>query len=89
MNSALFHPFFPQVVTAGVEKYMVVHNPTPTAPNGDEFEATSQDVREVTPHSERADAEYRRMLISGPPDPFDPSIPESEVDEKTLKFFDG
>lgn len=68
---------------------MVVHNPTPTAPGGDGFEATSPDVRLVPPRSDLADAEYRRALISGPPDPFEDWNSDDEVNERTLKFFDG
>ncbi len=89
MNCAVFHPTIPQIVTAGVERNMIVHNPTPTAPNGDEFEATSPDVRQVIPPSEEADAEYRRALIMGPPDPFDANISEREADDRTINFFDG
>jgi len=89
VNSAIFHPSFPQIVTAGIERKMIVHNPTPAAPNGDDFEATNPDVRQLAPRSEASDAEYRRALILGPPDPFDPNISEAEADDRTVKFFDG
>ncbi|ESK95196.1 wd repeat domain 22 [Moniliophthora roreri MCA 2997] len=84
VNSTLIHPYFPLVVTAGVERDIRLHNPTKSAPFSQEMELSPVRARQLSDSSTAAEARVINALLLGGIDPVDAD--DSERD--TIRLFD-
>ena len=87
VNTTLIHPILPVIATAGIERHVILHSPTPNAPWGADLLPTRTNTR---------------PLPSGGPAPSDPSVLRllmrlsamTEVDEsmgedaRSIAYFD-
>ena len=88
VNTALFHPYLPQIVTAGVERHITLHSPTPTAPNVNRLERTDEYVRQLPESNPENELRFLHLLMN--PRQVSNSIPDPEFEEmRTITFFDG
>ncbi|KAI0087760.1 WD40-repeat-containing domain protein [Irpex rosettiformis] len=81
VNSALFHPHWPMVLTAGVERHITLHSPLSDSPCAVGLGKTSNDIRQLPP----VDAEGRRRAVEALM--IGPSEADSD-DEGTIALFD-
>ena len=65
VNSAVFHPHFLHVVTAGVEKSIHLHSPTPSSPCAQDLSLTSLDVRQLNERDDEANQQVYFDAIRG------------------------
>lgn len=77
------HPHMPFVLTAGVERRILLHSPIPNAPCAVNMSTTSKDVRELPAV---ADAEDRRRLLTALT--AGPGTPMDDDDRGTIALFD-
>ncbi|KIM43179.1 hypothetical protein M413DRAFT_18290 [Hebeloma cylindrosporum] len=87
VNTALFHPHFLHVVTAGVEKNLILHSPTPSSPCTQNLPPSPANVRELRNEDDDEDrANYLSALLGVQP------LTVGDVDEaaerQTLSLFD-
>jgi WD repeat-containing protein 22 len=87
VNTALFHPHFLHVVTAGVEKSIILHSPTPSSPCTQNLPLSPANVRELRNEDDGNDrANYLSALLGVQP------LTVGDVDEaaerQTLSLFD-
>jgi WD repeat-containing protein 22 len=64
VNSTLFHPYFFNIVTAGVESTILVHSATPSSPYVQRFNKTPTEVRARASLQPDDAAELRNALLS-------------------------
>lgn len=91
VNTAVFHPHFLHVVTAGVEKSIHLHSPTPSSPCTQDLSLTPLDVRQLNERDERADRQIYLDALRG-----DRTIDDDDNDNddggagerQTICFFD-
>ena len=81
VNSVVFHPHWPMVLTAGVERHIMLHSPTPDAPCFSNLAETPPDVRQLP----SVDANGRRRALEALV--LEPGVEESD-DEGTIALFD-
>lgn len=86
VNATLIHPHFLHIVTAGIEKDIRLHSPTPTSPCSRDMELTNTDVRELGDDEEADRMAYLRALpgLHGPEALDDDEDPE----RTTIMMFD-
>ncbi|KAK7690154.1 hypothetical protein QCA50_006803 [Cerrena zonata] len=65
VNSTVMHPHWPFLVTAGVERYMLLHSPLPSGPCFTEMSLTSQDARLLPAANEEDRRRFVQALTSG------------------------
>lgn len=68
------HPYLPLILTAGVERHILLHSPTPTSPCVENLEPTPTNVRPLPAPSLR-----RRMIRA---------LLEPDDDADTIVLFD-
>lgn len=79
VNTTLMHPYLPLLLTAGVERHILMHSPTSTCPCAEDLQLTPTDVRELPGPNVNDRRRMIRALTSGR-DPDD--------DENTIALFD-
>ncbi|KAF7796301.1 hypothetical protein EIP86_007478 [Pleurotus ostreatoroseus] len=80
VNTALFHPHLPLLLTAGVERHIFIHSPTPNGPCLDEMEPTPTEVRQLPGPSLHSHRIMIRALTSG--------LAMDDDDASTIALFD-
>ena len=80
VNTALFHPHLPLLLTAGVERHIFIHSPTPNGPCLDEMEPTPTEVRQLPGLSLDSHRIMIRALTSG--------LAMDDDDASTIALFD-
>ncbi|KZT44597.1 WD40 repeat-like protein [Sistotremastrum suecicum HHB10207 ss-3] len=83
INTSLFHPTLPHIVTAGVESGILIHSPFPTAPFSQRLERTDLAVREPSEANERGARIYASSLVSS-----NATADEAENDDHVIALFD-
>ncbi|CAL1712958.1 unnamed protein product [Somion occarium] len=83
VNSALMHPHWPLLVTAGVERHMTLHSPFPSAPCASNMALTPHEVRALPPSNEVDHRRFVHALISGRH-----TEEEEDFDQETIALFD-
>ena len=73
------HPYLPLLLTAGVERHIIMHSPTSTCPCAEDMQLTPTEVRELPGPNVNDRRRMIRALTSGR-DPDD--------DENTIALFD-
>lgn len=81
VNTVLFHPRLLHVVTAGVEKVIILHSPTPGSPCTHDLDETPPDVRAVSDHADEDRNIYLRSLTGQLSD-------DDRNEEHTIRMFD-
>ena len=85
VNNAIIHPHFPQIITSGVERHVVLHNPTSASPNTGVLELTSNTVRQLRHNDPEEHERYLGASLRGPPTDDE----GEEGQDRTITFFDG
>ena len=94
VNTSLIHPVLPHIVTAGVERHIIVHGPIGTSSqsispeaqtNG--FTKTKEEVRRLPEPGEESVRRYARAIATGHLVE-DEDMDVDEEEEKTIDFFD-
>jgi DDB1- and CUL4-associated factor 5 len=82
----VFHPHFLHVVTAGVEKSIHLHSPTPSSPCTQDLSLTPLDVRQLNERDDQANQQIYFDALRGTrtDEDDDPDAGERE----TIGFFD-
>ncbi|THH11146.1 hypothetical protein EW145_g844 [Phellinidium pouzarii] len=75
------------IITAGVERHITVHSPTPAAPNM-QFERPAEDVRQQPSNDPQASRRFIRALLDWH-SLNEMSEYDSDEERKTIDFFDG
>lgn len=76
------HPHWPLLVTAGVERYMLLHSPVPSGPCLTEAKSTPQEARPLPDANEEDRRRFVQALTSGR------RTDEEDDDEDTIALFD-
>lgn len=85
MNTTIFHPHFLQVVTAGIEKDIILHSPTPTSPCAQDLQPSPTNVRRLRAEVEEEDRiNYLSALLS--PEPT--TVGDLASERQTISLFD-
>ena len=82
MNSVLFHPSLLHVVTAGVERHVVLHSPTKSSPCAKDLIFTPAVVRQLPAGSPEDHSQFVRAISSGS------GTNDSDEDVQTIALFD-
>ncbi|KAJ3534353.1 hypothetical protein NMY22_g6964 [Coprinellus aureogranulatus] len=81
VNTVLFHPRLLHVLTAGIEKDIILHSPTPGSPCTQGLDATPQVVRDMSDDADEDRLTFLRSLIG--------ELSEEDRDEeRTIRMFD-
>lgn len=97
MNNALIHPHTAHIVTAGIERDILLHSPTPSSTCTQDLARTELDVRALPPPAADDNARYLRALFgSHPTMPLEEGSLEAEaqaqaeagLDRETIQLFD-
>ena len=62
VNTTLIHPHLLHIVTAGIEKDILLHSPTPNSPCSKDMELTPTDVRQLSSDGDMDRIVYLRAL---------------------------
>ncbi|KJA21206.1 hypothetical protein HYPSUDRAFT_141104 [Hypholoma sublateritium FD-334 SS-4] len=85
VNTTIFHPHFLQVVTAGIEKDIILHSPTPTSPCAQDLQPSPTNVRRLRAEVEEEDRiNYLSALLS--PEPT--TVGDLASERQTISLFD-
>lgn len=84
VNSVLFHPSLLHIVTAGIERHVILHSPTKSSPCTEELTLTPTTVRALPEGSPEDFSRLLRAITSG----FGMNELEGEGDEETIAMFD-
>lgn len=76
------HPEWPLLVTAGVERFMLLHSPLPSGPCFSDSPLTPQEVRALPPANTGDRRRFIRALALGG------AIEEDDNDNETIALFD-
>lgn len=87
VNTALFHPHFLHVVTAGVEKNIVLHSPTPSSPCTQNLQRSPARVRELKDEDLEQDRQNYYSALCGSY-PMNSERPDDREERQTLSLFD-
>ncbi|KAE9408863.1 WD40 repeat-like protein [Gymnopus androsaceus JB14] len=86
INTTLIHPYFPMILTAGIERTITLHSPFPSCPFSRQLSLTSQEVRQLPGSTTTEESQVVDSLLLGL-DPADRDNPdEAEID--TIRLFD-
>lgn len=87
VNSTLFHPHFLHVVTAGVEKDIILHSPAPSSPCTQNLQPSPAHVRQLKDEDDPEDRRnyYSSILI---PDSLNLEREANAAERRTLSLFD-
>ncbi|KAF9061447.1 WD40-repeat-containing domain protein [Rhodocollybia butyracea] len=87
VNTTLIHPYFPLILTAGIERTVTLHSPLPSCPFSQQLSLTPQEVRQLPNDTTIEEARVIDSLLLGLSDPADRNSPdEAELD--TIRLFD-
>ncbi|KAI0648164.1 WD40 repeat-like protein [Trametes meyenii] len=84
VNTALIHPDRPYLLTAGIERYIRLHSPTPVTPSTEPLSPTPQDVRAVP----ESDPNSRTLLLRAMGIIDDSASDDGEDDAQAIALFD-
>ncbi len=85
MNTVIFTLIFLQVVTAGIEKDIVLHSPTPTSPCTQNLQLSPTNVRQIRAEVEEEDRiNYLSALLN--PEPA--TVGDLASERQTISLFD-
>ncbi|KAH9931682.1 WD40 repeat-like protein [Epithele typhae] len=84
VNTALFHPHRPLLLTAGIERFTRLHSPTPTTPCTERLEATPLEVRLAASSNPGS----REVLLRAMGMVDDSDTEEAEDDSQAIAMFD-
>lgn len=65
MNSVLFHPSLLHIVTAGIERHVIVHSPTKSSPCTEDLTLTPTTVRALPAGSPEGRGRFVRAVTLG------------------------
>ncbi|KAL4250057.1 DDB1- and CUL4-associated factor 8-like protein [Abortiporus biennis] len=82
VNTTLFHPQWPLIVTSGIERHILLHSPLPSSPCTESLPLTSQAVRELPEDNPEDRVRFIHALAYGRLDG------EDEDDKETIALFD-
>ncbi|KAJ3996686.1 WD40 repeat-like protein [Lentinula boryana] len=86
VNTALIHPQFPLILTAGIESAITLHSPFPSSPFSGQLSLTPQEVRQLPSTATMEEAQVIDSVLLGV-DPTDrENAEEAEID--TIRLFD-
>ncbi|GJE88449.1 WD40 domain-containing protein [Phanerochaete sordida] len=85
VNSTLWHPHWPYLVTAGVERHILLHSPTSDTPCIADMPLTPQEVRELPGPNPEDRGRMIRALTQGR-DLDDPDVDRNDIN--TIALFD-
>jgi len=89
VNTAVFHPHFLHVVTAGVEKSIHLHSPTPSSPCTQDLSLSPLDVRQLNESDEEGrDQEVYVTALMGVRTIDDDDDDDDAGERQTISFFD-
>ena len=82
MNSVLFHPSLLHIVTAGIERHVILHSPTKSSPCAKNLTLTPTTVRALPTGSPEDRSRFLRAISSG--------LGTNDLDEdvETIALFD-
>ncbi|KAF5340637.1 hypothetical protein D9611_007483 [Ephemerocybe angulata] len=81
VNTVIFHPQLLHVVTAGIEKDIILHSPTPGSPCTQNLAETPQEVRSISEDASGDRLNYLRSLMGEVTD-------DDRNEEHTISMFD-
>ncbi|KAL0069092.1 hypothetical protein AAF712_003778 [Marasmius tenuissimus] len=86
VNTAVMHPHLPLIATAGIERDICLHSPTPSAPFMHDMKLTPTEVRQLRKEStqEERDALLQNLLL----DASDHDVDDRE-EQETINLFDS
>ena len=82
MNSLLFHPSLLHIVTAGIERHVILHSPTKSSPCAKDLTLTPTTVRVLPAGSPEDHSRFLRAMTSGL------GTNDSDEDAGTIALFD-
>lgn len=82
VNSVLFHPNLLHIVTAGIERHVILHSPTKSSPCAEDLALTPTTVRELPGGSPEDHSRFLRAVFSGV------GTTDFEEDAETIAMFD-
>jgi len=85
VNTMIFHPHFLHVVTAGIEKDIVLHSPTPTSPCAQNLQPSPTNVRRL---SDEVEEEDRINYLSALLDSGSTTVGDLASERQTISLFD-
>lgn len=65
VNSVMFHPSLLHIVTAGIERHVILHSPTKSSPCTQDLAPTPTTVRELPAGSPEDHMRFVRAITSG------------------------
>jgi len=82
VNSVLFHPSLLHIVTAGIERHVILHSPTKSSPCAKDLTFTPTSIRELPAGTPEDHSRYLRAVSS--------SLGTNDLDEdtETIALFD-
>ena len=87
MNTIAFHPHFLHIVTAGIEKRVVLHSPTPSSPCTQDMALSPTSVRDLTNENSEEDSFTYMVAVLGMHN-VDPENADDNEERRTLSLFD-
>lgn len=92
VNTTLIHPVLPLILTAGIERHILVHSPTPAVPFSSDLRLTPVDIRRLPAQSTAGRERYRQAILALPAgETFaddDPTTGAETQDQETIDLFD-
>ena len=88
VNTAVFHPHFLHVVTAGVEKTIHLHSPTPSSPCTQDLPLSSLEVRQLNESDNQEDRLVYLNALAGNRTLDDDDDDDDAGERQTIAFFD-
>ena len=82
MNSVLFHPSLLHIVTAGIERHVILHSPTKSSPCTQDLASTPTTVRELPAGTPEDRSRFIRAITLGQ------GADDSGEDAETIALFD-
>lgn len=82
MNSVLFHPSLLHIVTAGIERHVILHSPTKSTPCAEDLTFTSTSVRGLSAGSPDDHSRFLHAVSSGV------GTDDLDEDAETIALFD-
>ena len=83
MNNVLFHPSLLHIVTAGIERHVILHSPTRSSPCAKDMGLTPTTVRALPAGTPQDHSRFLRAISSGLG-----AMGDSDEEAETIALFD-
>jgi DDB1- and CUL4-associated factor 5 len=85
VNTTLFHPHLPYILTSGIERDIILHSPSPCSPCAQNLSRSPADVRQLPPSDPARNPQLRLSMMDHADDMSDAG---SDDEARTIAHFD-